>query len=207
MLKGMMGTKELQTSVVEIKNELPELRTAIVNDVNKDMRNEFGKMVQAFETRMESKLGTFFKQAYKRMEIMSSPAKVVNQIEERKLDLERMREIKRIRSSFSEVYANTVKHKMVDGGKYTEKGRETYQLFSRAMLKVAKLYGSNSVNKVARREVYDKFSNKMNAPRVDKAHIHPLTSGTVFSDLFRKNLVGKFIEFVEDEYLDESEAK
>lgn len=206
MLRGMMGTKELRTSVIEIKNELPELREAIVRDVNKDMRNEFGKMVQAFETRMDNKLETLFEQIYEKMESTNSPANVVNKIEERKEDLERIKEIKRIRSKFSEVYANTVKHVMVKDGKYTEKGEETYQLFSKTMLRVAKLHGSNSINKVARREVYDRFSDLKNAPRIDKTVINPLTNGTVFSDLFRKNLVGKFIEFVEDEFLGDSEA-
>ena len=49
MLKGIVGTKELQESVIEIKEELPLIQAEIINRVRDDIKSEFSKAVQVYE--------------------------------------------------------------------------------------------------------------------------------------------------------------
>ena len=97
MIRGMVGTKELQLSVEEIKNELPVMRAAIIRDIREDMKAEFNNAVQAYEVRMENKLETFFDRTLQQMNKISEPSNVVHAMEKRERDLEVEKEIESIK--------------------------------------------------------------------------------------------------------------
>src|SRR5690625_964366 len=198
MLKGIVGTKELQESVIEIKEELPLIQAEIINRVRDDIKSEFSKAVQVYEGRMKAELTALFngfKEAH-------NPSNVVHEMEKRERDLELEREIESIKLGFSEVYANVSKYEMINGGSFTKKGITTYKLLNGLITRVAKLHGSNSINKIARREIYDTFTKSIGVSRVVKKPVAPYVSGTVFADLFEKELVGKYVEYIEENYVD-----
>jgi len=202
MIRGMVGTKDLQLSVEEIKNELPVMRAAIIRDIRADMKAEFNNAVQAYEVRMENKLETFFDRTLQQMNKISEPLNVVHAMEKRERDLELEKEIESIKLGFSEVYANVSKYEMIKGGSFTKNGITTYKLLNGLITRVAKLHGSNSINKIARREIYDTFTKSIGVSRVVKKPVAPYVSGTVFADLFEKELVGKYVEYIEENYVD-----
>src|SRR5690625_3744178 len=161
MLKGIVGTKELQESVIEIKEELPLIQAEIINRVRYDIKSEFSKAVQVYEGRMKAELTALFngfKEAH-------NPSNVVHAMEKRERDLELEREIESIKLGFSEVYANVSKYEMIKGGSFTKKGITTYKLLNGLITRVAKLHGSNSINKIARREIYDTFTKSIDVSR------------------------------------------
>src|SRR5699024_8882097 len=156
MLKGMVGTKELQVSVEGIIEELPAMRDNIVREVRKDMREEFSNAVQADEIMMKNELRDFFAEVMVKIESVSKPDNVVKAIEVRESDKVREKEREEIIDMLSRIYAqenSTDMFLICEQGriKITEEGQALYDLFSKSVIRIAEYHGSKSHVKVANR--------------------------------------------------------
>lgn len=210
MLKGMVGTKELQVSVEGIIEELPAMRDNIVREVRKDMREEFSNAVQAYEIRMKNELRDFFAEVMVKIESVSKPDNVVKAIEVRESDKVREKEREEIIDMLSRIYAqeNSTDIFLIGergGIQWTEEGRELYDLFSKAVIKIAGYNGSKAHSKVANRTTYNEFAEQENLEeQLEKKELGGRMS--VYVDLFERGLIGKFTKFLEERFLNESEA-
>src|SRR5690625_2242236 len=204
----MFGRKEIINVVEELQSEVAlingDVNSAVtaVESLKTYIDDKFESSVQAiiqYNKAMERRVINDVKQLIGEA---NNPKNVILEIENNEKEKEIEREIESIKLGFSEVYANVSKYEMIKGGSFTKKGITTYKLLNGLITRVAKLHGSNSINKIARREIYDKFSKEVGVTEVVKIAVAPYTSGTVFADLFEKGLVGKYVEYIEENYVD-----
>ena len=214
MLKGMVGTKELQAGVEDIRQELPSMRAEIIEQIQADIRTEFSNALQAYEVRMEAKAGRFLDNLSKTIEDIVRPDNVVNAIEQREEDLKRQEKIKQISDRLSVIYTIEKEGSLLEktargGNKLTKEGTKLYRLLSETVVMIAKLYGSKSHTKVANPQSYGKFEERegIDEPLIKKRVT--VSDGTgresVYVDLIYRGIVGEFTRFLEQEYLNEKE--
>ena len=205
----MFGRKEIINVVEELQSEVALINGDVngavtaVESLKTYIDDKFESSVQAiiqYNKAMERRVINDVKQLIGEA---NNPKNVILEIENNEKEKELEREIESIKLGFSEVYANVSKYEMINGGSFTKKGITTYKLLNGLITRVAKLHGSNSINKIARREIYDTFTKSIGASRVVKIAVAPYTSGTVFADLFEKELVGKYVEYIEENYVDQ----
>lgn len=210
MLKGMVGTKELQVSVSEIKKELPAMRVAIVQDVRADMKEEFNNAVQAYEIRMKNELRNFFGEVITLIKEVNKPVELVEAIEKREEDKERQKLREEIISSLSVIYAKEKETelftKTVRGTvKLSKDGDQLYRTLSETVLKIAKYLGYKTHSKVASKTIYKDFQRKYDITEELTKKVITMSDGSnrnsVYVDLILRGLAGKFATYLESKFM------
>src|SRR5699024_5336243 len=195
-VKGVMG------EVQAVREVLTDFKSAIFETIEKEWdkyREEQNMRDKVMERRL-SKL----------IESVSKPDNVVKAIEVRESDKVREKEREEIIDMHSRIYAqeNSTDIFLIGergGIQWTEEGRELYDLFSKAVIKIAGYNGSKAHSKVANRTTYNEFAEQENLEeQLEKKELGGRMS--VYVDLFERGLVGKFTKFLEERFLNESEA-
>lgn len=210
MIKDMMGTKELQTSVNGIREELPAMRTAIIDQVRSDMKTEFNNAVQAYEVRIENKLKTFFEEATQLLETLAKPTNVVHAIEQREEELEKNGRREEILKKISVVYTLSKESIIIEKGvrgapRLTEEGDILYKELTNTVMSMAKYHGSKSHSKIANSKIYRKFEDINGITQaLEKSYIATSKGRhlqSVYADVIKRGLTAKFIKFLEKEFM------
>lgn len=211
MLKGFVGTKELQESVSEIKQELPAIQSEIIRQVREDMKSEFTNAVQAYEMRMKASL----KEMFDSFKESHNPNNVVYAIEEREASLEKEREREEIKKQLSVIYSLSKEADLFEQGKrgaekFTKEGDLLYKNITTSVMRLAKYHGSKSHTKIANPTTYELFMKTLNIDEpLRKVYVN-LNNGkprhSVYADIIKRGLTARFVKFLEDEFLNEKES-
>ena len=212
MLRGMVGTKELQASVEDIRQELPEMRELIISEFRTVVKNEFNNVVQALEMQMKNEIREIASDLTKDIENMIQPVNVVTAIEQREEDKKRQEEVEKIINKLSAIYKvekeEILLEKTTQGNyRLTKEGTQLYNLLSETVVLIAKIHGSKSHMKVANPKSYEKFEKKegLGDGLIKKRIMTSDGTGreSVYVDLICRGLVGDFTRFLEREFLSE----
>lgn len=210
MIRGIVGTKDIQDGMRRISEELPGLREDIVEEIRKDMKTEFINAAQAMEMRIKSELNATREEIIKIVGKQTKPENVVNAIEERKENDKRTLEKGEIIKALSLIYTAEKEQKLYyrdDEGsdRLTEAGSKIYNKFSETVLRIARLNGSKSHMKVANRSTYDSFCKSIgemtSLEKVCAYRPDGTAADSVYSDVIKRGLLGKLSKFLEKEFV------
>lgn len=205
----MLGRREIVGEVKGVMGEVQAVREVLTDfksAIFETLEEEWGKYRE--EQIMRDKV--MERRLSKLIESVSKPDNVVKAIEVRESDKVREKEREEIIDMLSRIYAkeNSTDIFLIGergGIQWTEEGRELYDLFSKAVIKIAGYNGSKAHSKVANRTTYNEFAEQENLEeQLEKKELGGRMS--VYVDLFERGLVGKFTKFLEERFLNESEA-
>lgn len=212
-IKGLTGASDMIVKIEEVSEQLPQMQTEIVGEVTAKvvelMKPEFQGMALIIEARVKDTMEEYSKKITKAVGDMASPETVVKAIEKdkrRKRDDKQAEELrKELASIYTEITNNVVVSR--NSGKsvsLTKKGSELYGRLSDVITKIAKFHGAKSPNKIANNAMYRKFALEYGIPTPSK-FVALLRGGTqrhsVYADLFRSGNVGKFLRYVDRNFL------
>lgn len=206
MIKGFMGTKELQQSVSEIKGELPVIQYEIIKQIQQDVKSELSNAMQAQEMRMKETITELFKE----FKSEQTPEKVVHAIKADEQESLRNIEREEISKQLSLIYSLSNGSTLVtDDGKVndvlTDTGERVYDLIANTVLRLAKYNGSKSHNKIANHTTYSLFENyaeeKEAFEKVTLVTREGLYRKSVYSDIISRGRADKFAKFIEGMFL------
>lgn len=206
----MFGRKEIIEMVGGVQTELEAVRMevgVIVGAMKEYYEQERIEEAKANAQRMK----VLEQRIIRRIDDNIAPM-VVKELENTGKRKETANKISQIKLKLSEVYATAQKNNLITdcGTRFTEYGTKTYKLLSSVVLEIAKLNGSKSLNKIANRTNYDKFAESNGVEPLKKiSYCNHLGSPiqSVFADIIVKGITDKYVEFLESNFLNESEAK
>ena len=205
----MLGRREIVGEVKGVMGEVQAVREVLTDfksAIFETLEEEWGKYRE--EQIMRDKV--MERRLSKLIESVSKPDNVVKAIEVRESDKVREKEREEIIDMLSRIYAqeNSTDIFLIGergGIQWTEEGRELYDLFSKAVIKIAGYNGSKAHSKVANRTTYNEFAEQENLEeQLEKKELGGRMS--VYVDLFERGLIGKFTKFLEERFLNESGA-
>src|SRR5690625_1427239 len=200
----MFGKREIVGVVGGLQEEVVTMKSEVITIVE-TMKEYFDSKFEEANNDTAQRFKVLESRLNRKIEEEVAP-KVIYEITRSEKEKEMEEKKRKIKLCLSEVYANSEKYKLLSdcGRKLTKEGDVTYRLMSNAVLEVAKFHGSKSINKIASRSIYNKFTNKYGTEPLNKK-ILAFSDGSgiesVFADIFKKGLVGKYVEFIEDEFV------
>lgn len=200
----MFGKREIVGVVGGLQEEVETMKSEVITIVE-TMKEYFDSKFEEANNDTAQRFKVLESRLNRKIEEEVAP-KVISEITRSEHEKEMEEKKRKIKLSLSEVYANSEKYQLLSdcGRKLTKEGDVTYRLMSNAVLEVAKFHGSKSINKIASRSNYNKFTNKYGTEPLSKKTL-AFSDGSgiesVFADIFEKGLVGKYIEFVEEEFV------
>lgn len=144
------------------------------------------------------------------LENYTSPESVVEAFEQAERDKEREKYKEKIIGKLAQVYMIEKENKIVvkniyGHDKLTNAGDYIYKLFSETVIDIAKLHGSSSHMKIVSHRTYKAFEKTLGITTELRKESVIMSNGqnreSVYVDLIKRGLLGKFAKFIEDNYV------